>query len=75
MKWSTYIAITTKLISMSQSSPTRATLLTGRDHNRYYIWHTDAGGLAKEDLTCPSLFLLPSPELLIAEILSGILET
>ena len=35
-------------------SPTRATLLTGRNHNRYCIWHADLGSPI-QDLTCTSL--------------------
>ena len=53
-------------------SPTRGTLLTGRNHNRYCIWHADIGSKAKEDLTCPSLMPLPSSELTVAEILKEI---
>ena len=52
-------------------SPTRGTLLTGRNHNRYCIWHADIGK-PKDDLTCPSLGPLPSSELTIAEILKEI---
>jgi arylsulfatase A-like enzyme len=53
-------------------SPTRGTLLTGRNHNRYCIWHADIGSRAKEDLTCPSLMPLPHSELTVAEILKEI---
>ena len=49
-------------------SPTRGTLLTGRNHNRYCIWHADLGEPA-HDLTCPSLGPLPPSELTVAEIL------
>lgn len=49
-------------------SPTRGTLLTGRNHNRYCIWHADLGN-PKDDLTCPSLMPLPDSEITIAEIL------
>ena len=49
-------------------SPTRGTLLTGRNHNRYCIWHADVG-TPKSDLTCPSLGPLPSSEITIAEML------
>ena len=51
-------------------SPTRGTLLTGRNHNRYCIWHADLGE-PKYDLTCPSLGPLPPSELTVAEILQG----
>ena len=49
-------------------SPTRGTLLTGRNHNRYCIWHADLGN-AEHDLTCPSLGPLPPSEVTVAEIL------
>ena len=49
-------------------SPTRGTLLTGRNHNRYCIWHADLGN-PKNELTCPSSMPLPSSELTVAEIL------
>ena len=50
-------------------SPTRGTLLTGRNHNRYCIWHADLG-VPPHDLTCPSLMPLPPSELTVAEVLS-----
>ena len=53
-------------------SPTRGTLLTGRNHNRYCIWHADIGSGAEEDLTCPSLMPLPHSEVTVAEILKEI---
>ena len=49
-------------------SPTRATLLTGRNHNRYCIWHADLGSPI-QDLTCPSLVPLPPSEVTVAELL------
>ena len=49
-------------------SPTRGTILTGRNHNRYCIWHADIGH-SQYDLTCPSLGPLPSSEITIAEML------
>ena len=49
-------------------SPTRGTLLTGRNHNRYCIWHADLGTPWKE-LTCPSLGPLPYSEITVAEML------
>ena len=52
-------------------SPTRGTLLTGRNHNRYCIWHADLGN-PKEDLTCPSLGPLPSSEVTVAEMLQDV---
>ena len=52
-------------------SPTRGTLLTGRNHNRYCIWHADLG-VPLHDLTCPSLMPLPPSELTVAEVLSEV---
>ena len=52
-------------------SPTRGTLLTGRNHNRYCIWHADLGN-APRDLSCPSLMPLPSSELTVAEALTEV---
>lgn len=52
-------------------SPTRGTLLTGRNHNRYCIWHADLGN-PKVDLTCPSLGPLPSSEVTVAEMLQDV---
>ena len=52
-------------------TPARGTLLTGRNHNRYCLWHADLGN-SRVDLTCPSLMPLPSSELTIAEILSSV---
>ena len=49
-------------------SPTRGTILTGRNHNRYCIWHADLG-VPRDELTCPSLGPLPSSEVTIAEML------
>ena len=53
-------------------SPTRGTLLTGRNHNRYCIWHADVARGATKDLTCPSRMPLPHSELTVAEILKEI---
>ena len=52
-------------------SPTRGTLLTGRNHNRYCVWHADVVKVRK-DLFCPSLMPLPSSELTVAEILTSV---
>lgn len=49
-------------------SPTRGTLLTGRNHNRYCIWHADLGQPCG-DIQCPSLMPLPTSEITVAEIL------
>ena len=49
-------------------SPTRGTLLTGRNHNRYCIWHADIGQPCG-DIECPCLMPLPHSEITVAEIL------
>ena len=51
-------------------SPTRGTLLTGRNHNRYCVWHADIVKTTR-DLSCPSHMPLPSSELTVAEILTS----
>jgi arylsulfatase A-like enzyme len=51
-------------------SPTRGTLLTGRNHNRYCVWHADVVK-TNQDLSCPSLMPLPSSELTVAEVLTS----
>jgi len=53
-------------------SPTRGTLLTGRNHNRYCIWTANTRGRkckAEEDLECAVLMPLPTSEVTVAEIL------
>ena len=49
-------------------SPTRGTILTGRNHNRYCIWHADIG-VPCSDGECPSLMPLPPSEITLPEIL------
>ena len=49
-------------------SPTRGTLLTGRNHNRYCIWHADLGQPCN-DGECPSSMPLPTSEVTLPEIL------
>ena len=50
-------------------SPTRGTLLTGRNHNRYCIWSANAAGEKCSDENCPSSMPLPTTEITVAEIL------
>ena len=50
-------------------SPTRGTLLTGRNHNRYCIWTANAAGDECGDDKCPSSMPLPTTEITLAEIL------
>ena len=49
-------------------SPTRGTVLTGRNHNRYCIWTANAAG-GKGDFGTPEKMPLPTSEVTIAEIL------
>ena len=49
-------------------SPTRGTVLTGRNHNRYCIWNANAGG-STADFVVASPFPLPSSEITVADIL------
>lgn len=49
-------------------SPTRGTLLTGRNHNRYCIWTANAGNTCN-DFECPEGMPLPTSEETVAEIL------
>ena len=49
-------------------SPTRGTLLTGRNHNRYCVWTANAGNKC-EDFTCPEGMPLPTSEVTVAELL------
>ncbi len=48
-------------------SPTRGTVLTGRNHNRYCIWTANSGGSDDAPATMP----LPTSEITVAEILKG----
>ena len=53
-------------------SPTRGTLLTGRNHNRYCIWRANTAGKSctnTSDFNCPARFPLPTSEITVAEIL------
>ena len=49
-------------------SPTRGTILTGRNHNRYCIWHADVG-VPCFDGQCPCSMPLPTSEITLPEIL------
>ena len=51
-------------------SPTRGTVLTGRNHNRYCIWTANAGGKCG-DFMRPSTMTLPTSEITVAEIVKG----
>lgn len=46
-------------------SPTRGTVLTGRNHNRYCVWTANAGN-NKPDFAVPERMPLPSYEYTIA---------
>ena len=53
-------------------SPTRGTLLTGRNHNRYCIWKANTVGkncTLHHDFLCPTQHPLPPSEVTVAEIL------
>ena len=49
-------------------SPTRGTVLTGRNHNRYCIWDVNVGWKC-DDFTNPVKMPLPPSEITVAEIL------
>ena len=49
-------------------SPTRGTVLTGRNHNRYCVWTANAGNEC-DDFECPETMPLPTSEITIADIL------
>lgn len=49
-------------------SPTRGTFLTGRNHNRYCIWHANTGS-NKDDFVVPETLPLPTSEITVADIL------
>lgn len=48
-------------------SPTRGTVLTGRNHNRYCIWSTTAGN-NKPDFEVAEPYALPLTEITVAEV-------
>jgi len=49
-------------------SPTRGTVLTGRNHNRYCVWHANRG-LNKTDFEVPEGMPLPPSEISVGEVL------
>ncbi len=51
-------------------SPTRGTVLTGRNHNRYCIWYADVGSDG-DDFVIPQRMPLPGTEVTVAEILKS----
>ena len=49
-------------------SPTRGTVLTGRNHNRFCVWSANTGS-NKDDFVVPEKMPLPTTEVTVAEIL------
>ena len=49
-------------------SPTRGTVLTGRNHNRYCLWYANSGVYSK-DFTKPETMPLPLSEISVAEVM------
>ena len=49
-------------------SPTRGTVLTGRNHNRYCVWAANEGNDC-DDFKCPEGMPLPTSEITVAELL------
>lgn len=55
-------------------SPTRGSLLTGRNHNRFCVWMANTAGRhckVPSDFHCPTKYPLPQSELTVAELLAG----
>ena len=54
-------------------TPTRGTVLTGRNHNRYCIWSVNTYGDCDytNDFVCPSELPLPPSEITVAELLQN----
>ena len=52
----------------SVCSPTRGTVLTGRNHNRYCLWDANAGVRPTDQITLEKMPLPPS-EITVAEVL------
>ena len=50
-------------------SPTRATLLTGRNHNRYCVWNSNNAGGSLKDFIRPQKMPLPLSEITVAEVM------
>ena len=56
-------------------SPTRGTVLTGRNHNRYCVWRSNTHGSKcnwTTDFLCPAKVPLPPYEITVAEVLQNI---
>ena len=56
-------------------SPTRGTVLTGRNHNRYCIWRANTHSKDcnwTNDFDCPAKMPLPPSEVTVAEVLQNI---
>ena len=49
-------------------SPTRGTVLTGRNHNRYCVWDAN-GGRGTADFVIPETMPLPLSEITVAEVM------
>ena len=54
-------------------TPTRGTVLTGRNHNRYCIWNVNnyKACPSPDDFDCPAMFPLPPSEVTAAELLQN----
>ena len=51
-------------------SPTRGTVLTGRNHNRYCVWRANVG-LKRPDFNMTQTMPLPLSEITVAEVMQG----
>lgn len=51
-------------------SPTRGSVLTGRNHNRYCMWYANVGS-DSDDFVIPQKMPLPPTELTVAEVLKS----
>jgi arylsulfatase A-like enzyme len=54
-------------------SPTRGSLLTGRNHNRFCVWMANTAGRKCKvpgDFLCPTKYPLPASEVTVAEVLA-----
>ena len=49
-------------------SPTRGTVLTGRNHNRYCVWTANTGS-NQPDFSVPQIKALPLSEITVAEVM------
>ena len=50
-------------------SPTRGTVLTGRNHNRYCVWKANVGARGKSDFEKAQRIPLPLSEITVAEVM------